>query len=62
MLSASGVLIPSCGGVVSSVTCTLAVVTVPFVLVATAVSVFVPSRIGTCAVNVVAARPSRRRR
>ena len=51
--SGSGVVTLRRGGVVSSVTCTLAVVTVPLELVATAVIVFVPSRMGTCAENVV---------
>ncbi len=40
-----------CGGVVSSVTCTLAVVTTLFGFVATAVRVFRPSTNGTVATN-----------
>ena len=42
----------TCGGVVSSVTCTLAVDAVPPGLVATAVRVLVPSSTGTAAVKV----------
>ena len=52
-LSGSGALKARRGGVVSSVTCTDAVDTVPPADVATAVSVLVPSRIGTCAFQVV---------
>ena len=46
--------IARCGGVVSSVTCSAAVLVVPPEFVATAVSVLVPSTSGTDAVNALA--------